>query len=32
MDNSRLVAITVIEKVLNDNAYSNIVLGIELNK
>ena len=32
MDNSRLVAITVIEKVLNDNAYSNIVLGLELNK
>ena len=32
MNNSRLVAINVIEKVLNDNAYSNIVLGIELNK
>ncbi|MBX4265302.1 16S rRNA (cytosine(967)-C(5))-methyltransferase RsmB [Clostridium estertheticum] len=32
MSNSRLVAITVIEKVLNDNAYSNIVLGLELNK
>jgi len=32
MDNSRLVAIKVIEKVLNDNAYSNIVLGLELNK
>lgn len=32
MNNSRLVAITVIEKVLNENAYSNIVLGIELNK
>lgn len=32
MSNSRLVAITVIEKVLNENAYSNIVLGIELNK
>jgi len=32
MNNSRLVAITVIEKVLNENAYSNIVLGLELNK
>ncbi|MCB2340946.1 16S rRNA (cytosine(967)-C(5))-methyltransferase RsmB [Clostridium estertheticum] len=32
MSNSRLVAVTVIEKVLNDNAYSNIVLGLELNK
>ncbi|MBW9151825.1 16S rRNA (cytosine(967)-C(5))-methyltransferase RsmB [Clostridium estertheticum] len=32
MSNSRLVAITVIEKVLNENAYSNIVLGLELNK
>jgi 16S rRNA (cytosine967-C5)-methyltransferase len=32
MDNSRLVSITVVEKVLNDNAYSNIVLGLELNK
>jgi 16S rRNA (cytosine967-C5)-methyltransferase len=32
MDNSRLVAITVVEKVLNENAYSNIVLGLELNK
>ncbi|MGH4050499.1 MAG: 16S rRNA (cytosine(967)-C(5))-methyltransferase RsmB [Clostridium sp.] len=32
MNNSRLVAIAVIEKVLNENAYSNIVLGLELNK
>lgn len=32
MNNSRLVAIVVIEKVLNENAYSNIVLGLELNK
>ncbi len=32
MNNSRLVAILVIEKVLNENAYSNIVLGLELNK
>ena len=32
MSNSRLVAVKVIEKVLNENAYSNIVLGIELNK
>ncbi|MCB2307997.1 16S rRNA (cytosine(967)-C(5))-methyltransferase RsmB [Clostridium estertheticum] len=32
MSNSRLLAVTVIEKVLNDNAYSNIVLGLELNK
>ncbi len=32
MNNSRLVAIIVIEKVLNENAYSNIVLGLELNK
>ena len=32
MNNGRLVAITVIEKVLNENAYSNIVLGLELNK
>ena len=32
MNNSRLVAIVVIEKVLNENAYSNIVLGMELNK
>ncbi|MBU3170066.1 16S rRNA (cytosine(967)-C(5))-methyltransferase RsmB [Clostridium estertheticum] len=32
MSNSRLVAVTIIEKVLNDNAYSNIVLGLELNK
>jgi 16S rRNA (cytosine967-C5)-methyltransferase len=32
MDNSRLVAIVVIEKVINENAYSNIVLGRELNK
>ena len=32
MSSSRLVAITVIEKVLNENAYSNIVLGLELNK
>ncbi|MGH4138071.1 16S rRNA (cytosine(967)-C(5))-methyltransferase RsmB [Clostridium sp.] len=32
MNNSRLVAIVVIEKVINENAYSNIVLGLELNK
>ncbi|MBU3160541.1 16S rRNA (cytosine(967)-C(5))-methyltransferase RsmB [Clostridium frigoris] len=32
MSNSRLVAVTIIEKVLNENAYSNIVLGLELNK
>ena len=32
MNNSRAVAIAVIEKVLNENAYSNIVLGLELNK
>ena len=32
MNNSRLVAIVVLEKVLNENAYSNIVLGLELNK
>jgi len=32
MNNSRSVAIAVIEKVLNENAYSNIVLGLELNK
>ncbi|MBU3189202.1 16S rRNA (cytosine(967)-C(5))-methyltransferase RsmB [Clostridium bowmanii] len=32
MNNSRLTAIIVIEKVINENAYSNIVLGIELNK
>ena len=32
MNNSRLVAIVVIEKVINENAYSNIVLGMELNK
>jgi len=32
MKNSRLVAIVVVEKVLNENAYSNIVLGLELNK
>jgi 16S rRNA (cytosine967-C5)-methyltransferase len=32
MNNSRLVAIAVIEKVINENAYSNIVLGLELNK
>jgi len=32
MNNSRLVAIIVIEKVLNEGAYSNIVLGLELNK
>ncbi|MGV8980245.1 16S rRNA (cytosine(967)-C(5))-methyltransferase RsmB [Clostridium sp.] len=32
MNNSRLAAIVVIEKVINENAYSNIVLGLELNK
>ena len=32
MNNSRLVAIVVVEKVINENAYSNIVLGMELNK
>ncbi|MCJ7688342.1 MAG: 16S rRNA (cytosine(967)-C(5))-methyltransferase RsmB, partial [Clostridiaceae bacterium] len=32
MNNSRLVAILILEKVLNENAYSNIVLGMELNK
>jgi 16S rRNA (cytosine967-C5)-methyltransferase len=32
MNNSRLVAIIVLEKVLNEGAYSNIVLGLELNK
>ncbi|MGH4122302.1 MAG: 16S rRNA (cytosine(967)-C(5))-methyltransferase RsmB [Clostridium sp.] len=32
MNNSRLVAIVVIEKVINESAYSNIVLGMELNK
>jgi len=32
MNNSRLVSIEVVEKVLNENAYSNIVLGLELNK
>jgi len=32
MNNSRLAAIVVIEKVINEGAYSNIVLGQELNK
>ncbi len=32
MNSSRLVAIVVVEKVINEGAYSNIVLGMELNK